>query len=78
MRRSGSSLERWPPPLPGYDAIEWLAWISPLWHGVNLTRMLTLGTVDPPLALLNLVVLAVIAGVGYWWSVPRLTRRLMH
>ena len=60
------------------DAIEWLAWISPLWHGVNLTRMLTLGTVDPPLALLNLVVLAVIAGVGYWWSVRRLTRRLMH
>ena len=60
------------------DAIEWLAWLSPLWHGVDLTRMLTLGNVDPPLALLHLVVLVAIAAAGYWWSVRRLTRRLMH
>ncbi|RYU12461.1 ABC transporter permease [Nocardioides iriomotensis] len=60
------------------DAIEWLAWLSPLWHGVDLTRMLTLGTVDGPLALLHVVVLGTLAGVGYWWSIRRLTRRLMH
>jgi lipooligosaccharide transport system permease protein len=60
------------------DGIEWLAWVSPLWHGVDLTRMLTLGTVDPPLALLHLVVLVALAGAGYWWAVRRLTRRLMH
>lgn len=60
------------------DGIEWLAWLSPLWHGVDLTRMLTLGTVDPPLALLHLVVLGTFAAVGYWWSIRRLTRRLMH
>jgi lipooligosaccharide transport system permease protein len=59
------------------DAIEWLAWVSPLWHGVNLTRMLTLGTLDGPLALLHLVYLGVLAAAGWWWAVRRLTRRLM-
>ena len=59
------------------DAIEWVAWVSPLWHGVNLTRMLTLGTVEVPLALLHVAYLSVLAGVGWWWAVRRLTRRLM-
>jgi lipooligosaccharide transport system permease protein len=60
------------------DGIEWLAWVSPLWHGVDLTRMLTLGTVDPSMALLHLVVLVALAAAGYWWAVRRLNRRLMH
>jgi lipooligosaccharide transport system permease protein len=25
------------------DAVEWLAWLSPLWHGVDLARALALG-----------------------------------
>jgi lipooligosaccharide transport system permease protein len=60
------------------DGIEWLAWVSPLWHGVDLTRMLTLGTVDAGLALVHLVYLTLLAGVGWWWAVRRLTRRLVH
>ena len=32
-------------------ALEWLARFTPLWHGVDLTRMLTLGTLDGPTAL---------------------------
>ena len=32
-------------------ALEWLARLTPLWHGVDLTRMLTLGTLDVPPAL---------------------------
>lgn len=60
------------------DGIEWLAWVSPLWHGVDLTRMLTLGTVDGPLALVHVLVLVAIAAAGSWWAVRRLTRRLMH
>ena len=31
--------------------LEWLARFTPLWHGVDLTRMLTLGTLDGPPAL---------------------------
>ena len=60
------------------DGIEWLAWVSPLWHGVDLTRMLTLGTVDAGLALVHVVYLTLLAGVGWWWAVRRLTRRLVH
>lgn len=59
------------------DGIEWLAWISPLWHGVDLTRMLTLGTLDGPLALVHLAYLVVLAALGWWWAVRRLTARLV-
>ncbi len=34
-----------------------LAWVTPLWHGVDLVRALTLGRVEPVLALVHLVVL---------------------
>jgi lipooligosaccharide transport system permease protein len=37
-----------------------IAWLTPLWHGVDLTRSLTLGQVDPALAAIHLAVL-----VGY-------------
>ncbi|MGA9747105.1 MAG: ABC transporter permease [Nocardioides sp.] len=60
------------------DSIEWLAWVSPLWHGVDLTRMLTLGNLDGLMALVHLTYLVVLAGLGWWWAVRRLTRRLMH
>lgn len=59
------------------EPMEWLARLTPLWHGVDLTRMLTLGELDVRLALLHLAYLGVMAGVGWWWSVRRLTRRLI-
>ena len=61
--------------LPG--ALEWVARLTPLWHGVDLTRMLTLGTVDGGSALVHLAYLAVLVVLGWWWSVRRLTRRLV-
>ena len=36
------------------DVLQWVAVATPLWHGVNLTRMLTLGDVDGGLALVHL------------------------
>jgi lipooligosaccharide transport system permease protein len=57
--------------------MEWLARVTPLWHGVDLTRMLTLGNLDAATALVHLLYLLVMAGVGWWWSVRRLTRRLV-
>jgi len=50
--------------LPG--ALQPIAWLSPLWHGVELTRGLTLGTVldDPFRALIHLAVLLALVGVG--------------
>jgi lipooligosaccharide transport system permease protein len=57
--------------------LEWLARITPLWHGVDLTRMLTVSTMDWPLAAVHVAYLAVLAAVGWWWSVRRLTKRLV-
>jgi lipooligosaccharide transport system permease protein len=56
--------------------LELLARFTPLWHGVDLTRMLILGTLDVSTALLHVVVLSAIAAAGYWWAGRRLERRL--
>lgn len=50
--------------LPGF--LQPIAWISPLWHGVDLCRALMLGTLDraPLLALIHVVVLATISVLG--------------
>ena len=56
--------------------LEWLARFTPLWHGVDLTRMLTLGTLDASMALLHVAVLVAFAAAGYWWVGRRLERRL--
>lgn len=59
-------------------ALEWLAAATPLWHGVDLTRMLTLGQVDAGLLAVHVAYLAVLVAVGWWWSIRRLTRTLMR
>lgn len=57
--------------------LEWLARLTPLWHGVDLTRMLTLGKLDLATAAVHVAYLAVMSAVGWWWSVRRLKRRLI-
>ena len=57
-------------------ALEWVARLTPLWHGVDLTRMLVLGQVDGSLALVHLLYLAVLVVVGWWLAVRALTKRL--
>ncbi|MGH3369006.1 MAG: ABC transporter permease [Nocardioidaceae bacterium] len=57
--------------------LEWLARLTPLWHGVDLTRMLTLGSLDASLALPHLAYLVVMSAIGWWWAVRRLTNRLV-
>jgi lipooligosaccharide transport system permease protein len=56
--------------------LEWLARLTPLWHGVDLTRMLVLGDVRPGLALVHLVYLVVLSLVGWWLAVWRLDKRM--
>jgi lipooligosaccharide transport system permease protein len=57
-----------------------LAWLSPLWHGVDLTRGLVLGTVvDRPLVMaIHLLVLVVIVVVASWAAVVTIGRRLIR
>jgi lipooligosaccharide transport system permease protein len=53
-----------------------VAKVTPLWHGVNLTRMLCLDRVDGSTALVNLVVLVVMLGSGWVLAVRALERRM--
>jgi lipooligosaccharide transport system permease protein len=57
--------------------LEWVARLTPLWHGVNLSRMFCLDTVDWPLAALNAAVLVAVIVVGWFWSVSGLEKRLV-
>jgi lipooligosaccharide transport system permease protein len=56
--------------------LAWVARLTPLWHGVDLTRMLCLDHIDGSTALLNLAVLLVVLVVGWWVAIRTLTRRL--
>lgn len=58
------------------DAIAWLAMATPIWHGVELTRMLTLGSVDGVAALGHLSYLVVVLLVGWYFAITGFTRRL--
>ena len=58
-------------------ALQAVAVVTPLWHGVDLTRMLTLDQVDLGRAAIHVAYLGALAAVGWWWSVRRLSRRLV-
>lgn len=57
-----------------------LAWLTPLYHGVALTRGLSLGTIgaDPAAAAIHVLYLAVLTGVGAWLLVRTVTARLIR
>jgi lipooligosaccharide transport system permease protein len=59
-------------PLP----LEWLAYATPLWHGVDLCRELTLGNVHLWRVLLHVGYLAAIAAGGLVWAQRTYGRRL--
>ncbi len=64
-------------PVANLDApLEALARATPLWHGVDLTRMLVLGVPDASLALVHVAYLLVLVVLGWWWAVRRLARRM--
>ncbi|WP_139984038.1 ABC transporter permease [Nocardioides litoris] len=55
---------------------ERIAQVTPLWHGVNLSRMLSLDRVDGPTALVNVTVLVLLSAAGLVWAVTGLERRM--
>lgn len=55
---------------------EKVAQVTPLWHGVNLSRMFSLDTVDASTALVNVVVLVAVTVLGGWWAVSGLEKRM--
>jgi lipooligosaccharide transport system permease protein len=61
-------------------AIQPIAWLSPLWHGVELSRALALGTIGqaPELAIAHVAVLVAIVVLGTIWAFRTIERRLVR
>jgi lipooligosaccharide transport system permease protein len=57
-----------------------IAWLSPLWHGVELTRGLALGTIgqEPLLALVHVAVLVAIVAIGLDFAYRTVESRLVR
>ena len=56
--------------------MRWVAYATPLWHGVDLVRSLTLGRVDVLVALGHVAYLAVWAALGIAFAARIFQRRL--
>ena len=56
--------------------LEWLARLTPLYHGVELCRASTLQEWSAT-DLIHVAYLVILATLGVWWAVRRLTRRLV-
>ncbi|WP_394551078.1 ABC transporter permease [Agromyces sp. MMS24-JH15] len=49
--------------------LQWIGWISPLWHGTELARVATFGYQEPVwLSAVHVVVLVAMIAVGWAWS----------
>ncbi len=55
----------------------WVARCTPLWQGVNLSRMFCLDNVDWAVAAVNVAVLLALTAVGWALSISGLTKRLV-
>ena len=62
------------------ESVRPIAWLSPLWHGVDLTRGLVLGTAgeQPAVMLVHLVVLVAIVAASTWAAIRMIERRLVR
>ncbi len=60
-------------------ALQVVAWLTPLFHGVALTRSLSLGTIgqDPAAALVHVVYLTTLVVVGAWLATRTVEHRLI-
>jgi lipooligosaccharide transport system permease protein len=56
--------------------LEWVARLTPLWHGVDLSRMFCLDNVDWTMVLVHVGVLSVLSVLGWRLAVTGLEKRL--
>jgi len=59
------------------DWLEWVAVLTPLWHGVELCRDLALGTPELLPSVGHVAYLCLWVAVGFWWALRTFTRRLV-
>jgi lipooligosaccharide transport system permease protein len=61
--------------MPTY--LQWIGWISPLWHGTQLSRVFAYGLAEPFwLTVVHVLYLAVLVIVGWLWTRRIIGRRL--
>ncbi|HEV7742357.1 MAG TPA: ABC transporter permease [Pseudolysinimonas sp.] len=61
--------------LPIY--LQWIGWLSPIWHGTELGRQFTYGATEPIwLTVVHVLYLVALAVGGWWLSVRIATKRL--
>lgn len=60
------------------EGLRQLAYATPLWHGVDLARHLTLGTVTWGMALVHVGYLVAFAAAGLWLAERAYTRKLVR
>jgi lipooligosaccharide transport system permease protein len=58
------------------EPVQFIAWLTPLFHGVQLVRGSILGTLEPIPAVLNFTYLLVMFGIGAFLAERNLTRRM--
>src|SRR5919106_319283 len=58
------------------DQVEWVPWLTPLFHGVELVRGSILGTLEPTSALVHLAYLLAMFAVGAFLAERTLTKRM--
>ena len=58
-------------------ALRWIAWVLPLWHGVDLSRAATLGVAPSWSAAGHVLYLALWAGAGWLLAYRAFSRRLV-
>jgi lipooligosaccharide transport system permease protein len=57
--------------------LQWIGWISPIWHGAELARVFSYGHEEPLwLSVVHVAYLAVLALLGWWLTVRISTKRL--
>jgi lipooligosaccharide transport system permease protein len=57
--------------------MQWIGWISPIWHGTELGRQFTYGATEPIwLTVIHVLYLLVLAVGGWWLAVRIATKRL--
>jgi lipooligosaccharide transport system permease protein len=61
--------------LPPY--LQWIGWISPLWHGTELSRVFSYGLAEPIwLSIIHVVYLVALLAAGWLWARRVTMRRL--
>lgn len=60
--------------LPGW--VRPFAWLTPLWHGTELSRAAAIGGVPPQAVVGHLAFLLAMLGAGTWFGVRTFTRRI--